>query len=294
FTVAGRPRPLPGREPQADDRVVTPDYFSTMGISLIAGRVFSDADREGAVKVAAINQTLARRFFPGEDPVGKQLELGENDHPDLWQIVGVVGDVKSFGLEKETHADLYRPFDQAPFPLIAFALRTEPEPGSLANAFKRAVWSVDKDQPIFKLVTMEELARESVTLRRVSVILLVAFALLALTLAALGIYGVISYSVAQRTHEIVIRMALGAGRPEVLRLIMREGFQLALVGVALGLAGAAVLARLLASLLYGVRPGDLSTFAGVTILLAVVTLLATYIPARRATRVDPMVALRHE
>ena len=294
FTVTGRPRPLPGREPQADDRVVTPGYFSTMGIPLIAGRVLTDADREGTVKVAVINQTLARRFFPGEDPLGKQLDLGENDHPDLWQIVGVVGNVKSFGLEKETHADLYRPFDQAPFPLIAFVLRTEPAPESLANAFKRAIWSVDKDQPIFKLVTMEELARESVTLRRVSMILLVAFALLALALAALGIYGVISYSVAQRTHEIVIRMALGAGRPEVLRLIMHEGLQLALVGVAFGLAGAAALARLLASLLYGVRPGDLMTFGGATILLAVVALLATYIPARRATKVDPMVALRHE
>src|SRR5208337_4510410 len=225
-----------------------------------------------------------------EDPLGKQLDLGENDYPDLWQIVGVVGDLKSFGLEKETHADLYRPFDQAPFPLIAFVLRTGPQPESLANAFKRAIWSVDKDQPIFKLVAMGELAGESVTLRRVSAILLVAFALLALTMAALGIYGVISYSVAQRTHAIVIRMALGAGRPEVLRLIMGEGLRLAVTGVAFGLAGAVVLARLLSSLLYGVRSGDLLTFGGATLLLAVVALLATYIPARRATKVDPMVA----
>jgi predicted permease len=294
FTIEGRPAPLPGHEPTADNRVVTPGYFSTLSIPVSEGRAFTDDDRQGAAKVAVINETLAHRFFPGEDPVGKQLDLGDPGHPDLWQIVGVVGDVKSFGLEKETHADIYRPFDQDPFPLIAFVVRTGPEPESLANAFKQAIWSVDKDQPIFKLVTMQELAHESVTLRRISMILLAAFALLALTLATIGTYGVISYSVARQTHEIGIRMALGAERRDVLMATMRQGLKLTLAGAVLGIAGAWALTRFLGSLLYHVGPADPATFAAVLLVLAVVSALASYIPARRATRVDPMAALRWE
>jgi putative ABC transport system permease protein len=294
FTVVGRPRPLPGREPQADDHIVTPGYFSTMEIPLIAGRVFTDADRDASVKVAGINKTLARRLFPSEDPIGKQLDLGDKDHPDLWQIVGVVGDVKTFGLEKETHSDIYRPFDQAPSPMMAFVLRTEPEPGSLANGLKQSIWSVDKDQPIFKLVTMEELARESVTLRRVSLILLVVFGFLALTLAALGIYGVISYSVAQRTHEIGIRMALGAGPGEVLGMVLRQGLTMVAEGLAIGLATALALGRFTASLLYGTSATDPLTFLTVPAVLLAVSVVAIVVPAYRAAHVEPMTALRCE
>jgi putative ABC transport system permease protein len=294
FTVEGRPSPRPGDEPEADNRVVTPNYFHTMGIRLLRGRDFREQDREGAPQVAIINDTLARRFWPGEDPLGKRLNLGDANSPSWWEVVGIVGDVKAFGLEKETHHDIYRAYDQVPFPLIVFAVRTASDPMALTTAVRNAIWAVDKDQPVFKVLSLNQLAAESITLRRISTLLLGAFAALALILAAVGIYGVISYSVSQRTHEIGIRMALGAQPRDVVKLVVGQGMTLTLIGVAAGLGAAFGLTRMLSSLLYGVRPTDPITFAGVSLMLTAVALVASYIPARRATKVDPMMALRYE
>ncbi len=295
FTVEGQPAPPPGQEPEADARVGTENYFNTMGIRLLQGRQFTEADRAGAPKVAIINETLARRFFPNEDAVGHRLNLGDAREPELWEIVGVVRDVKSFGLSEETHMDIYRPYNQVPFSLVAFAIRTASDPMNLVTAVRNEVWSVDKDQPFFsKVIPMEQLASDSITLRRVSMLLLGAFAILALVLAAVGIYGVMSYSVTERTHEIGIRMALGASRRDVFKLVVRRGLTLAVVGVGLGVFGAFAVTRLMASLLYGVSATDAMIFAAIPLILTGVALAACLMPARRATRVDPMVALRYE
>jgi predicted permease len=294
FTIEGQPPPAPGTELEADNRVVTENYFRTMGMSLLKGRAFTEQDNGNAPHVAILNETAARRFFPDEDPVGKRINLGDASEPNMTEIIGVVNDVKAFGLEQETHVDLYRPFVQAPFPLIAFAVRTAGDPMSFVGAVRSEIWSVDKDQPVFKVISMEQLAAESITLRRVSMSLVVAFAVLALVLATVGIYGVISYSVSQRTHEIGLRMALGAQGRDVLKMLVKEGLQLALIGVALGLGAGIVLTRFMASVLYGVGVTDPATFALVPMLLIAVAMAACFVPARRATKVDPMVALRYE
>ncbi len=295
YTVEGQTPPPPGQEPVADNRVVTEQYFRTMSIPLLKGRYFTEHDDENAPQVVMINNSLAHRIFGAHDePLGKRLNLGDAGNPSWAQIVGVVGDVKAFGLESETHADIYRPYAQAPFPLIALTVRTTPDPARLAGAVRNEIWAVDKDQPVFRVISMEQSAAESVALRRVSTITLGTFSVLALVLAAVGLYGVISYSVTRRTHEIGIRLALGARPRDVLKLVVGQGMLLALIGVAVGLAAAFAITRLMASLLYGVTATDPIIFVGVSLLLAGVALLACYIPARRATRVDPMVALRYE
>ena len=294
FLVEGQPTPNPGDEPSADNRVATPNYFRTMGIRLLEGREFTEQDREGTPNVSLINESLARQLWQGESPVGKRLNLGDANQPDWCEVVGVVGDVKSFGLEKETHSDIFRPFAQVPFPIMAFTIRTSGDPISLAPAVRREIWSVDKDQPLFKVLSLEQLATESLTLRRVSLILLGVFAALALVIAAVGIYGVMSYSVAQRTNEIGVRVALGAKPGDILKLIVGQGSLITLIGVGIGLLAAFILSRLIATLLYGVSATDTLTFIGAPLISASVALLACYIPARRAMKVDPMVALRNE
>src|SRR5262245_55487160 len=291
FSIEGRPAPRPNEEPSADNRVVTERYFRTMGIRLLRGREFDERDREGAPPVVIINETMARRYWPNEDPIGARINLGEGNRAE---IVGVVNDVKSFGLEEQTHPDIYRPYAQTTFPLIAFAVRSGGDPLSLVAAVKNAIYAVDKDQPVFKVITMEKLAAESITLRRVSMLLVGGLSALALILAAIGIYGVMSYTISQQRREIGLRLALGAQVNDVLKLVIAEGMKPALFGMIIGLLASFALARLIKGLLFGVSATDPATFIVISMLLGVVALMACWIPARRATKVDPMVALRSE
>ena len=294
FVVEGQAWPEPGQEPTADSRVATPDYFQSMGIRVVRGQAFDEEDREGGRQVAIINETLARQHLADRDPIGARLNLGDQTHPDYWEVVGVVSDVKSFGLEKETHLDLYRPFYQVPYPLIAFTVRTGSDPESYVSAVRDAIRSVDSDQAVFKVITMQQLAAQSLALRRVSMILMACFAVLAVVLAAIGIYGVISYSVSLRTHEIGIRMALGASRRQVLGAVLRQGMLLAIAGTAIGVGAAIAGARFVSSLVYGISPSDPLTYLTIAILVLGVSLLAAFVPARRATKLDPISALRYE
>ena len=294
FVVAGQEPRKDAVKPQADNRLVTPAYFSTMGIALLAGREFTELDRLGSEKVALVNTTLSHRYFGSDDPIGKVLELGSPGHEDRWQIVGVVSDVKAFGPEEPAHAELYRPLEQSPSLFVSFAARATADPSALLKPAEQAIWNVDKDQPVFDAMPMAQLAAQSVTLRRISTILLASFAALALLLAAIGLYGVMAYSVAQRTHEIGLRMAVGALRSDVLRLVIRQAMWLVIIGEAGGLVAALILMRIVSGLLYGVSPSDPWTVFAATAVLALVGFAASYIPARRATKVDPMVALRYE
>jgi predicted permease len=280
------------QRPQAVWSSVTPAYFRSMNIPLLQGRYFVETDRTGSTRVAIISASLARRIAPAIEPLGQRIVVAGIKDP--LEVVGVVGDVHQVGLTSDETAEVYLPFNQVPTVLICFAIRTASEPTSLAKAAQGAIWSVDNDQAVSHVMSMTQLASESLAPQRVVAILLGIFAALALALAAIGLYGVISYSASQRTHEIGIRMALGAGRSEVLRLVVIDGLRLTLLGLSFGLAGALAVTRLLSSLLYGVRPHDPSTLVSVAILLSAVALLASYIPARRATKVDPTVALRYE
>ena len=292
FTVAGQPV-NPSDKPQADNRLVTPEYFSTMGMALVRGRYFTNADRTGSEPVAIVNSTFAHRYFGAEDPIGKVLGVSDGG-PQRWVVVGEVPDVRAFGPEQPAHADLYRPLAQVSFPLLAFTVRTSGDASSTLNSAKQAVWNVDKDQPVFDAMPLSLLAAQSVTLRRVSAILLGGFSSLALGLAALGLYGLMAYSVTQRTHEIGIRVALGAGHGDVLLEMLGSGMRLVLVGEVIGFTAALIAARLSSSLLYQVSPGDPIILAGAGGILMSVAVIAISIPARRATKVDPMVALRYE
>jgi putative ABC transport system permease protein len=265
-----------------------------MGIRLLRGRYFSDADRTGSEQVAIVNSTFAHRYFGAQDPIGKVLELGDSGLPQRSVVVGEVSDVRAFGPEQPPHADLYRPLAQVSFPLLAFTVRASGDASSVLNSAKQAIWNVDKDQPIFDAMPLSLLAAQSVTLRRVSAILLGGFASLALVLAAVGLYGLMAYSVTQRTHEIGVRMALGARHGDVLLQIVGSGMRLLLVGEVVGFAATVIVARLASSLLYQVSPGDPLILAGAGGVLMTVAVVATYIPARRAVKVDPIVALRCE
>jgi predicted permease len=292
--VEDHPLPEGATLPNVDWRVVTPDYFRAMGIPLIKGRVFTEADDENAPGMAIINETLARRYWPGEDPVGKRISSGFEQ--SKWVvIVGVVGDVKHHGLDSQTRLEMYRPYDQSPFPsTMTLMVRANSDPQLLTAAIRQEVWAVDGDVPIAEVQLMSQVVYKSLAGRRSTMILLVALAAAALILGAVGIYGVISYSVTQRTHEIGIRMALGAGSRSVLRLVIGQGLKLTLIGVAIGVAGATVATRLMEGLLFGVSATDALTFAVVSALMIGVALTACAVPARRATKVDPMVALRYE
>ena len=296
FTIEGRPAPTtPSDEPIADFRFVDEDYFKTMQIELIAGRAFSKFDSRESQRVAIINESLARSCFNGEDPIGKRVKAGSYDSQQPWAtVVGLVKDVKHSGLDKESHPGLYFPYRQIVWGHLVIVARSEGDAASLFGPMREAVWSVDKDQPVTSLRTLDDYLSESVSQRRFIVILFAAFAAVALVLSAVGVYGVISYSVSQRTHEIGIRAALGASRSDVFKLVVGRGMLPALTGVIVGLAASFAATRLVQTLLYRVSATDSLTFGAVALLLTAVALIACYVPARRAMKVDPMTALRYE
>jgi putative ABC transport system permease protein len=271
-------------------QAITPDYLRTMGVPVRRGRPFTEADRDGAPEVVLVSESMARQFWPGQDPIGKRIGY---PWPSEWlTVVGVVGDVRQNDLRASAGTTVYRPFLQAPDASMTIVVRTTADAPSLAPVLRATVAEVDRDVPVSDVRTMATVLAASVARPRFAMLLLAAFAAVAMLLGVVGIYGVISYAVAQRTHELGVRITLGAQRGDIIRMILRDGSWLAAVGIALGLLAAFWLTRFLRSLLFGVTVADPVTYIGVALLLAAVALLATYIPARRATRVDPMVALR--
>ena len=295
FTVEGMPPARPSDRPKADVRVISPDYFRAMGMALRAGRAFDERDDEQARGVTIVSEGLARRFFPGQEPLGKRLNRGDVSREADWlTIVGVVAEVRHSALGAEPRPQLYVPNRQLPWASMSLVVRAAGDPLSAVPAIRRAVWEVNPNQPVTEVKLMRDYLTASVAPRRFQMLLLSVFAGVALALAAVGIYGVISYSVSRRTREIGVRLALGATPVDIVRLVLRQGAVLMLAGLALGMAAGAAATRLLSSLLYGVSATDPLTFAGVTLLLAVVALAACYLPARRATKIDPLAALRQE
>jgi putative ABC transport system permease protein len=289
FPIEGRPDPGPGKQASANYSVACPNYFHVMGVPLLEGREFTQQDILAAPGVVVINQTMARKYWPKEDPVGKRIKLF-----DWLTIVGVVGDFRHWGLDDEVHPQFFRPYPQAAWPTMSVVVRTVTTPMSYAPAIKKALLEIEPERPVSNVETMENIVQDSVGSRRFPMLLLTGFAILALALAAVGIIGVVSYSVAQRTQEIGIRVALGARPADVLRLIVTGSMTWVVLGIGVGIAGSLGLTRLLGALLFEVKPTNSVVLATVSLLLAGVALLASYIPARRAARIDPMVALRYE
>ncbi len=298
LVIDGRPPVAVGGEPEVQTLSVMGDYFHVMQIPLRAGRDFTPLDREGQPLVAIVNEEMVREFFPHENPIGVRIRwAGDTGLPQWMTVIGVVGDVKHSGLNQPTDPAVYTPFSQSDERwkrFMTIAIRTRDESAGLIEEVKKQIWSVDGQIPVSDVHAMDELIAVSLAQQRFNMLLLGLFAALALILAAVGIYGAMAYAVNQRRHEIGIRIALGARRSDVLRIVLGDGAKIALFGITSGIAGALVLTRLMASLLFEVKPTDPATFAGVAILLALVALAACYIPARRAMRVDPMVALRYE
>jgi len=294
FLVEGAPEPPHGQENMGRYRVCTPDYFQTMGISILKGRGFTDQDQAGSLPVVIVNETLARRFWPADDAIGKRIRFyGPLEQAPWMQIVGVVQDVKH-ELNSPVVPEYYLPHAQDSWNAMVLVTRTSIDPSSLATQIRQQVLALDKDQPVFDVKTMQEVRAISVSIYSIGSITMTIFGMLALLLAAVGIYGVMAFAVSQRTREIGIRMALGARALDVLKLVLRNGMWLAGMGAAIGIVGAFAITRFMSSLLFGVSPTDQFTFALVTAGLLLVALIACYLPARRATKVDPLVALRYE
>ena len=292
FAIEGR-RALTGAEaPSGGVQFASEDYFRSMGIPVLSGRTFTPRDNFSAPRVVAVNQTMAQRYWPGQNPVGQRIVVQSKSGPLPHEIIGVVGDVRSAGLEEPVEGELYFPLAQNPSTIMCITLKTSVPPASLAGQLRAAVWSVDPQQPVTYVMPLRDLAAESLAFRRAGMILAGAFGGLALVLAAIGIYGVLSYSVSRRTREIGIRMALGATRGGVASGILREGLVMTAVGIAIGLTAALVLSRFMASVLFDVKPGDPLTYVAVAVILLGVAALSTLLPARRATGVDPLIALR--
>jgi putative ABC transport system permease protein len=292
FSIVGQPPWEPGKTPVAEYRTVTNDYFRALGVPVIKGRTFNDADTLDSTPVVIINETMAKLYFAGEDPLGKQINA-LTASPS--QVVGVVGDARQWSLELPPAAELYFPYSQAAINAEAsLVVRSNGDPASLSDAVRNIVREVNTDAPVLRLKTMNEILALSTAQQRFTMGLMAVFAAVALVMAIIGLYGVMSYSVTQRTHEIGIRMALGAERKDVMRLIVGQGLTLAVIGVGTGLVAAFAFTRLLATLLFGVSAKDPLTFAAVALIMLVVALGACFVPARRATKVDPMVALRYE
>jgi putative ABC transport system permease protein len=295
LVVEDYPKPR-GEEISVDLYVVTPGYLRAMEIPVLKGRAITEQDNVDGMKVALINQTMAKQLWPNQDPIGKRIRFPDNDqNPLRWRtIVGVVSDVSQYALDRRPPMQMYLPHEQFPTSFNTIVVKTTNKPEEMFGAVRDAILSVDGDQAVYNVATLEELQSNSIVLRSFFMLLLITFAVLALMLAVVGIYGVMSYAVTQRTQEIGIRMALGAGAGDVLKLILRNGLALTASGVVIGLGGAFVLTRLLAVLLFGVQPTDALTFATVSLTLVIAALVACYLPARRAAKVDPLVALRYE
>jgi putative ABC transport system permease protein len=294
FLIEGAPEPAPGQENEGRIRVCTPDYFQAMGISVLKGRGFNEFDKVGNTPVVIVNESFAKTYWPSGDAIGKRMRFVGPVAENPWkEVVGIVTDVKH-ELNLPVTTDYYLPHAQESWSSMVLVAKTKVEPSSMIGPIKQQLWSMDKDQPVYDIKTMDQVKAISVTLYSFSSVMLAIFAGVALLLASIGIYGVMAFAVTQRTHEIGVRMALGARAGDVLGMIVKNGMKLALVGVALGLAGSWALTRFIAKLLVGVPPTDLVTFGAVSVFLLLAALLACYVPARRATKVDPLEALRYE
>jgi putative ABC transport system permease protein len=292
FKIPGQPPPAPGQEPGVEVRVITPTYFRAMGIPLLKGRLLDERDVKES-RVLLINETMAKKYFANQDPVGKQLEvMWDGSGPD--EIVGVVGDIREGALEKEPEPAIYWTHPREPYSGMALVVRTTGDAARFQTAVQKEIRALDPEQPIADVRTMKEVISRSIARPRFNTLLLTIFAGVALVLASVGLYGVMNYSATQRTHEVGIRMALGATRTDIMRLVVGNGMLLTLIGIGLGVVASLGLTRVMASLLFGVTATDGPTFLGVSVVLVAVALIANYIPARRATRVDPVIALRYE
>lgn len=282
--------------PDADNRQTTPGWFAAMGIPLVRGRLIESADNKQAPRIVVVNETFAKRFFPNSDAIGRRIRLGKLTAEFPWAtVVGVVGDVRGSALDAPPQPTMYWPVAQTHgTPALAIVIRTDGDPGALGSAVRSAIAEIDAAQPIYDLQTLDDLVAKSLGQRRFTLALMLLFGVIALLLSAVGIYGVMAFAVTQRTQEIGVRMALGARATDVLKLIVGSGMSLAAIGVGIGLVGAFAITRLMASLLFGVSPTDIATFGLVSVALLMVAFLACYLPARRATKVDPLIALRYE
>jgi len=313
FVIDGRPRPPRDQTPLMEACLVTPDYFRAMNIKLLRGRYFDDHDDRSSIagqdlskleeverdmaplNSIIIDEEFARRYWPGEDPIGKRIGMGSEEHPRYLTVLGVVARVKMEGLGRDSNrVQGYFPFKQVPNSDMTVIAKASGDPNQLIGAVRQQVAAIDPGQPIYGVRTMHEIRAESVAPERLNLTLLSIFAGIALVLAIVGIYGVMSYSVTQRTREIGIRMAIGAQPRDVFRMVIWQGMLLALIGVAVGLVGAFGFTRLMTTMLFGIEPTDPTTFAAIAVLLTVVALVACYVPGRRATKVDPVVSLRYE
>jgi putative ABC transport system permease protein len=303
FKVEGAPDPGPGHGHVAALNVVSSGVFRAMGIPIKRGRGFDQRDSPVGSPVVVVNQTMARQFWPDQDPVGKRIRFYYDKDPERWlSIVGVVGDVRDRGLHLDPVPEVFVPYQQSPYrflpypqaPFVSLVVRTAADPARLIAAVQARIWAVDKDQPVLNIQTMEQVLSHTVASRRVYLLLLGSFAAIALVMATAGIYGLISYAVARRTHEMGIRVALGATVGQILAMVLRRGMLLSSIGVGIGIAGSLAVTRVMSGLLYGITATDAPTFIAMALLFAVVAFVATYIPARRAATIDPTVAFRHE
>ncbi|HWF90525.1 MAG TPA: FtsX-like permease family protein, partial [Pyrinomonadaceae bacterium] len=294
FKILGQPEPPPGQGPSTDVRAADSGYFATLGIPLLRGRNFSDSEQREAKHVILINEAMARKHFPNQDPIGQRLDVSMFEKPTPAEIIAVVGNVRYDSLVDEAPPAVYFPHPDLAYPFMTLVVRTDGDPTAIAPAIQREIRTLDPNQPLSDVRTMNQVMSEWVARSRFNTLLLGLFAGLATLLSAVGIFGVMNYSVALRTRELGLRLAVGAQPRQVLLLVLKQGLSLTIVGVVLGLAAAFALTRLLSGLLFGVAAVDVATFASISLLLLIVSLLACYLPARRAMRIDPLSALRYE
>jgi len=294
FKILGQPEPPPGQQPGTDVRVVDGGYFGTMGIPLLRGRNFSEAEQREPKRVILINEALAREYFPNQDPLGQRLDVVMFDDPTPTEIIGIVGNVRYDTLIDEAPPAVYFSHSDLTYGFMTLVVRTDGDPTAIAPAIQREIRALDPNQPVSDVRTMNQVMSEWVARSRFNTLLLGLFAGLATLLSAVGIFGVMNYSVALRTRELGLRLAVGAQPRQVLLLVLKQGLALTIVGLVVGLAAALALTRLLSGLLFGVAAADVTTFSSISVLLVLVSLLACYLPARRAMRIDPLSALRYE